>query len=52
MSQLPPVSVPPAGVSLGQLALASTIGAVVGGVIVAEMLKSAARAWTRESRRR
>ncbi len=52
MTNQPPGSVPSPGVSLGQLALASTIGAVVGGVIVAEILKSAARAWTRESRRR
>jgi len=40
-----------AGISLQQLIVASSIGAVVG-VAIGETLKSAARAWTRQSRPR
>ncbi len=55
MSGPPPSSNPPAttiaGISLQQLVVASTIGAVVG-VAIGETLKSAARTWTRQSRPR
>lgn len=40
-----------AGISLEQLLVASTIGAIIG-IAVGETLKSAARAWVRQSRPR